>query len=170
MLTSENLVKQLKKANYVVRASITKNGCSVEYPERLFPKYLPEEVHVFVIEPGAGVKIISSNKEPLFVEMPDYAFRLFIITKIIYYCVFKLKYEIGAISFSKNGEEILGFSKFTGNIVGPESEEDEKKENALSDIWIKAYSEGFSDSFIPVADESGVKEGYEVLQHIFEEN
>jgi hypothetical protein len=170
MLTSENLVKELKNVNYVVRATITKNGCSVEYPERLFPKAVPEAVHVFVIEPGAGVKVINSNKEPTFVEMPDYAFRLFIITKIIHYCVFKLKYEIGGISFSKNGEEILGFSKFTGNIVGPSSEEEEKKENILSDIWIKAYSEGFSDSFLSVADESGVREGYEVLQHIFEEN
>jgi len=163
-MLKSTLKKELEKYNYLVRAKITPSGCCVEYPKRLFPVYFDEKIENYVIEPKVGIKCINSNEEPTFREIPEYSFRLFIMSCIVYRCIRILEYDMLNIDYKgAKGESLDGIPEFICSLPTPTDIDQIDKENKLSDIWLKAYIMNFPDSFLSVAEGMGIKEGYEIL-------
>lgn len=165
MLNEQEIKEELIKYNFFIKITPEKHNCEVSYPGRLFPKKIESFKENYIIEPGAGVKILRSDKKPVFVEMPDYIIRFFIITNIIYNCTKTLKCEASCILCTNEQYNDSGQFYESMNIVFPDmSEDDLKKEIIVTDIWLSSYYSGFNsidDSYIEV------KEGLVVLQKIF---
>lgn len=169
MLKESDIKYELGKHNFLIEVKVNDNGCDVSYPERLFPKRIQAFDEHYIIEPGAGVKLLCSMREPIFIEMPDYCIRFFIITNIVINCVDLLKTDVLSIMcLDKSNKDLGRITDINFPILDKNTEEDKIKEQNMWDIWVTAYISGFSDSMLDTVEKLQIKEGYLILQQVFQ--
>lgn len=169
MLKESDIKIELGKFNFLIEAKVSESSCEVSYPERLFPKKIEAFQEKYIIEPGAGVKLICSMKDPIFVEMPDYCIRFFIITNIVINCVDLLKTDVLSIMCTDStGKDLGRITDINFPVLENNTEEDKIKEQNMWDIWVTAYISGFSDSMLDTVERLQIKEGYHILQQVFQ--
>lgn len=113
---------------------------------------------------------IATRKVVMHYSVPIYCMRLFIITHCILICqLYNYDSKLIELNFEDEETSYDDLDIFFNKIYAPDDDENLRLEKLLCDIFVKSFSDNFSEEYNNVCQKNGVIDGYQCLSSLTRE-
>lgn len=156
-----DIIKILKRNNYLVKFKLTNDGCTIYFPNRIeHPAQYAKNISYKY--DGEYLRIYN-NQLNVSVKIPDYAYKTYILFHVIAGCILYY-YDISLVVFYNINNKQITEDKFILELLPVPT--DTSKELNLRSLCIAAYQAGFTNDYEELAKQNNVLEGYLLIKKL----